>query len=108
MSNRESEIPVPEDAAFRRNPPHPGHAIADGCIGREAARDGGARTVAAAARRLGVSRKQLSRVIHGHCAITPALAVRLEAAGWGSAEAWITWQARFDLARERERTARAA
>ena len=100
-----TEIPPRQDAAMRRDPPHPGWAIADGCIGPEAARHGGEQTIAAAATRLGVTAVQLSRVIHGHCGISPAMAVRLEMAGWGSAEGWLWEQARRDFARERERTA---
>lgn len=100
-----TEIPARKDAAMRRDPPHPGWAIADGCIGPEAAQHGGERTIAAAAARLGVTPVQLSRVIHGHCAISPAMAVRLEMVGWGSAEGWLWEQARWDIARERQRMA---
>ena len=100
-----TEMPARQDAAMRREPPHPGWAITDGCIGKEAAQHGGERTIAAAATRLGVSPVQLSRVIHGHCSISPAMAVRLERAGWGSAEGWLWEQARWDIARERERMA---
>lgn len=99
----DTEIPAAADAAMRRNPPHPGRAIADGCIGRYAAEHGGEQSVSAAARRLGVSRVQLSRVIHGHGPITADLAVRLEAAGWGSASSWIELQGRYDVAQARAR-----
>lgn len=105
MTSSEIEIGTSEDAELRCDPPHPGRAIADGCIGPDATGHGGEPNVTAAARRLGVDRKTLSRVIHGHCAISPALAVRLESAGWGSAEGWLWWQARYDLARERKRVA---
>lgn len=58
------------DAAWQRlNPQHLGSAIADACIGPDAAEHGGAANVSAAAEHLGVDRKTLSRVIHGHCAI---------------------------------------
>ena len=100
-----TEMPARQDAAMRRDPPHPGRAIADGCIGPEAARHGGERTIAAAAARLGVTPAQLSRVIHGHSAISPAMAVRLELAGWVSAEGWLWEQARWDIAREHKRMA---
>ena len=33
------------------------------------------------------------------------MAVRLEMAGWGSAEGWLWEQVRWDIARERERIA---
>lgn len=57
-------------------------------------------TVGQAARRLGVSRVTLSRVINGHSAITPNLAVRLEKAGVSTARMWLTMQSNYDLARE--------
>lgn len=105
MDEGEIEITATDDAALRRNPPHPGGAIASGCIGPDAAECGGEPNVSAAARRLGVDRKTLSRVVHGHCGITPALALRLESAGWGSAEGWLWRQARYDLAQARKRVA---
>lgn len=97
------EIEAREDAWQRLNPQHPGAAIADACIGPGAAPHGGAASVSAAAERLGVDRKTLSRVIHGHCAISPDMAVRLESVGWGSAESWLWRQARHDLAQARKR-----
>ena len=102
------EIEAREDAWQRLNPQHPGAAIADACIGPEAAPHGGAASVSAAAERLGVDRKTLSQVIHGHCAISPDMAVRLESVGWGSAESWLWRQARYDLAQARKRLAAAA
>ena len=93
-----AEIAAREDAWPRRNPEHPGQVIADGCIGADAASRGGAASVTAAAKQLRVDRETLSRVIHGHCAITPDMAAQLESAGWGSAESWLWRQARFDLA----------
>jgi addiction module HigA family antidote len=46
-------------------------------------------SVTEAAARLGVSRVALSRVLHEHARVTPNLAVRLEAAGVGTARAWL-------------------
>ena len=102
------EIEARDDAWQRLNPQHPGGAIADACIGPDAAKHGGAANVSAAAERLGVDRKTLSRVIHGHCAISPEMAVRLESVGWGSAESWLWRQARYDLAQARKRLSVAA
>ena len=102
------EIKAKEDAWQRRNPQHPGAAIADACIGPEAVPHGGSASVSAAAELLGVDRKTLSRVIHGHCAISPDMAVRLESVGWGSAESWLWRQARYDLVQARKRLAAAA
>ena len=60
-------------------------------------------TVGQAAHRLGVSRVTLSRVINGHSAITPNLAVRLEKAGVSTARMWLAMQSNFDLASERQK-----
>jgi addiction module HigA family antidote len=57
--------------------------------------------VSEAASRLGVSRVALSRVLHGHARISPALAIRLEEAGAGTARAWLAMQIAYDLATER-------
>jgi len=51
-----------------------------------------------AADRLGISRVTLSRVIHEHAGISPNLALRLEAAGVGTARAWLAMQSAYDLA----------
>lgn len=76
-------------------PTHPGVSIKEGCLGDEL-------TVTEAARRLGVGRHTLSRVLNGHAGISPAMALRLEKVGWSTAEFWIRRQADYDLARARE------
>jgi addiction module HigA family antidote len=58
-------------------------------------------SVSEVAARLGVSRVTLSRVIHEHARVSPNLAVRLEAAGVGTARAWLAMQTACDLADER-------
>ena len=58
-------------------------------------------SVSDAAERLGISRVALSRVIHEHARISPNLALRLEAAGVGTARAWLAMQSACDLADER-------
>ena len=55
-------------------------------------------TVGDVADALGVSRVALSRVLHEHARVTPNMALRLEAAGIGSARAWLAMQTAFDLA----------
>lgn len=57
--------------------------------------------VSETAARLGVSRVALSRVLNERASISPALAVRLEEAGVGTARSWLAMQSAFDLARER-------
>ena len=83
------------EAWLRRNPSHPGRAIRDDCM------EG--MTVGEAARRLGVARVTLSRVLNGQSGITPSLALRLEEQGWSTAQAWMWLQMNYDLAQERNR-----
>ena len=88
---------------LERNPSHPGRHIYHGCLERvEGVSEG--LTVSAAARQLGISRVQLSRVLNGRSGITVSLALRLEAQGWGAAEAWMGLQAAYDIAQARNRT----
>lgn len=54
--------------------------------------------VSEAARRLGMSRVALSRVLNGRAAISPDVAVRLEQAGVSTARFWVGLQANYDLA----------
>ena len=58
-------------------------------------------TVAECAKRLGLSRTTLSRVLNGKQAITPATALSLERLGWSDADTWMRLQAIYDLAQER-------
>lgn len=74
------------------NPPHPGEVLQDTVL-----REAGGLTVTAFARRLGVSRVALSRVVNGRAAVSAELAIRLAAAIGGSAESWLAMQAAFDL-----------
>jgi addiction module HigA family antidote len=78
-----------------KSPAHPGELLREDVLGELGL------SVAEAARRLGVSRVALSRVLHGHAGVTPALALRLEAAGVSSAEFWLRLQAAYDLAQAR-------
>ena len=78
-----------------KSPPHPGLSLRQNCIDPEGL------TIADAARRLGVARHTLSRVVHGHAAISAEMAIRLEKAGWSNAEFWVRRQAAYDLAQAR-------
>lgn len=80
-----------------KNPPHPGLGILENCL-----RPLGL-NVSQAARILGVARHTLSRVLHGHAGVSPEMALRLEKAGWSTAEFWLRRQANFDLAQVRKR-----
>jgi antitoxin HigA-1 len=73
------------------NPPHPGEVLVDTVLGN------GGLTVTEFARRLGVSRVALSRVVNGRAAISAEVAIRLAAALGGSAESWLNMQVAYDL-----------
>ena len=73
------------------NPPHPGEVLRDGVF-----TDTGI-TVTEFAKRIGVTRVALSRVLNGKAGISADMAVRLAAALGGSAESWLHMQANYDL-----------
>ena len=78
-----------------KNPPHPGRSIKENCL------DPLDLNVSEAAKVLGVARHTLSRVLNGHAAISPEMAIRLEKAGWSNAEFWLRRQTSYDLAQAR-------
>lgn len=55
-------------------------------------------SVTEAAKRIGVSRKQLSDVVNARSGISPEMAVRLDKAFGGGADTWYSLQAAYDLA----------
>ncbi|WP_408596109.1 HigA family addiction module antitoxin [Limnohabitans sp.] len=77
------------------NPPHPGLTLRDDVLPALGL------GVSEAARQLGVSRVALSRVINGRAAISPDMALRLQA--WlglengGDAKLWLAEQTAYDL-----------
>ena len=77
------------------NPPHAGRSIRENCL------EPLGLNVTEAARVLGVARHTLSRVLNGHAGISPEMAIRLEKAGWSSAEFWMRRQTAWDLAQAR-------
>jgi len=79
-----------------KNPPHPGRSIRDACL------EPLGLTVTEGARVLGVARHTISRVINGQAGISPDMAIRLEKAFGGSADAWLRMQAAYDLAQARQ------
>ena len=78
------------------NPPHPGGAI-------RANLEELGWTVTECARKLGVARNTLSRLLNEHTGISPAIALSLERLGWSTADVWMRVQAGYDLAQERLR-----
>ena len=79
-----------------KNPPHPGRSIRENCLAPLGL------SVTEAADVLGVARHTLSRVLNGHAAISPDMAIRLEKAGWSNADFWLRRQASYDLAQARK------
>ena len=86
------------------NPPHPGEILREDVLPEMGL------TVTEAASQIGVSRVTLSRVLNGHAAISPDMALRLEA--WlgvengGRAETWLTQQLAYDLWKARQKAGR--
>jgi len=70
-------------------PPHPGEVL------REFLPDG--MTIEEVARRLGVSRVQLSRVLNGRSAISADMAIRIGLLTNTTPESWLTGQTKWDL-----------
>ena len=77
------------------NSSHPGRSIRENCLVPLGL------NVTEAAKVLGVARHTLSRVLNGHVAVSPEMAIRLEKAGWSNAEFWLRRQATWDLVQAR-------
>jgi len=54
-------------------------------------------TLTEAAKRLGITRKTISKIINGRGAITPEMALRLEIVFVASAQSWMNMQTAYDL-----------
>lgn len=82
------------------SPPHPGETLRDDILPALQL------SVTDAADQLGVTRVALSRVLNGRAAISPEMALRLEA--WlgiehgGRADIWLAQQATYDLWKTRK------
>ncbi len=76
--------------ARMHNPPHPGAILQDTVLNSGL-------TITEFAKRLGVSRVALSRVVNGRAAISAELAIRLSTMLGGSAESWLRMQVAHDL-----------
>jgi addiction module HigA family antidote len=82
------------------DPPHPGEIVREDCLKPLAL------TVTAAAKGLGVSRQSLSEILNGRNGISTEMAIRLEKAGWGTAESWLRNQLSYDLWQARQHSER--
>jgi len=71
------------------NPPHPGEVL------REFLPDD--MTIEEIARRLSISRVQLSRILNGHSAISADMAIRIGLLTNTTPESWLTGQMKWDL-----------
>ena len=78
-----------------KNPPHPGLSIKKNCLELLGL------NITEAAKVLGVACHTLSRVLNGHAAISPEMAIRLEKAGWSNAEFWLRRQTAYNLVQAR-------
>ena len=79
-----------------KNPPYPGRSIKDACL------EPLGLTVTEGAKVLGVTRNTLSRVINGQNGISADMAIRLEKAGWSTADHWLRLQTAYELAQARK------
>jgi antitoxin HigA-1 len=70
------------------NPAHPGEVLRDYL---------GDMSIAEAAKRLGVTRAHLSRIVNGRGGISAAMSLRLSAALGTSPEFWLKIQLQYDL-----------
>ena len=75
-----------------KNPPHPGLSVRHDCL------DPLGLSVTEAARKLGVSRKQLSDIVNCRSGISPEMAIRLDKAFGGGADIWCRLQSTWELA----------
>ena len=77
------------------NPPHPGEALRDDVLPALGL------SITDAANQLGIARPSLSRVLNGHAAVSPEMALRLEkwlgVENGGRADLWLAEQAAYDL-----------
>jgi addiction module HigA family antidote len=78
------------------NPAHPGEVLRESCLKPSNM------TVKSAAEGLGVTRKALSDLLNGHSGVSPEMAIRLEMAGWSTAEAWLRMQMSWNLWQARQ------
>lgn len=73
------------------NPPHPGAIVKKTLI------DGAGLSITEAAKKLGIGRVALSKIINGRAGISPEMAVRLSIALNTSSKMWLSMQDSYDL-----------
>src|ERR1700686_4757244 len=80
-----------------KNPPRPGRIVRDECLQALGL------SVTAGAKALGVTRQALNNLVNERAGISPEMAIRLDKAFGGTAEAWLALQTAYDLARARKK-----
>ncbi len=78
-------------------PPHPGLSVRFDCL------EALGLSVTAGAKVLGVTRQALNNLVNEKGGISPEMAIRLDMAFGGTAEAWLALQAAYDLAQARRK-----
>jgi len=79
-------------------PPHPGLSVRFDCL------EALGLSVTAGAKVLGVTRQALNNLVNEKAGISPEMAIRLDKAFGGTAEAWLALQAAYDLAQARRKS----
>lgn len=80
-----------------KEPPHPGLSVRYDCL------EALGISVTKGAEVLGVTRQTLNNLVNGKTGISPEMAIRLDKAFGGTAEAWLSLQTAFDLAQARKK-----
>lgn len=80
------------------NPPHPGIILGEDCIKPLGL------TIKEAAFKLGVARQNLSDIVNGKTAISPAMALKIAKAFNSDAEFWLNMQMKYDLWQAAQKT----
>jgi addiction module HigA family antidote len=78
-----------------KNPVHPGRLVRYDCL------EPLGLSVTAGAKVLGVTRQALNNIVNGKSGISAEMAIRLEKAFGGTAQAWLQMQANYDLSQAR-------
>jgi len=79
-----------------KEPPHPGLSVRHDCLKPLGL------TITDGAKALGVSRQALNSLVNGKSGISPEMAIRLDNAFGGTADAWLALQTAYDLAQARK------
>lgn len=79
-----------------KEPPHPGLSVRHDCLQPLGL------TITEGAEVLGVSRQALNGLVNGKAGVSPEMAIRLDKAFGGTADAWLALQTAYDLAQAKK------